>query len=215
MLMEIQILNKIQGIKNKNMKKIFSITAIAVTILISFTGCIKNAPVLVEGKQVEFDATSWNTNAAGLTYPIIPRIPGYGRVASTADSTLRRYPQIVRVRINLIGAQLTSPETVGYEVTTTSPITSIAMPSTITGQTPAAAAATLVVSNAIAGTHYTALSGILTFPVNSSFVFLDIPILSPAATAGEARYIGLKLNNNGFLKPALNYSELGLVVDQR
>jgi hypothetical protein len=197
------------------MKKIFSMTAMAVAIIISFTGCIKNDPVLVEGRQVEFDATSWNANAAGLTYPIIPRIPGYGRVASTADSTLRRYPQTVRIRINLIGAQLTSPETVGYEVTTTSPITSITMPTTITGQTPAASAATLVVSNAVAGTHYTTLSGNLTFPINSSFAFLDIPILSPAATAGEARYIGLKLNNNGSLKAAVNYSELGLVIDQR
>jgi hypothetical protein len=197
------------------MKKVFSMTAIAVSIIISFTGCIKNDPVLVEGRQVEFDATSWNANAVGLTYPIMGRNPGYGRVANTGDSTLRRYPQTLRIRINLIGAQLTSAETVGYEVTTTSPITSFAMPATITGQTPAATAATLVVSNAVAGTHYTTLSGNLTFPINSSFAFLDIPILSPAATAGEARYIGLKLNNNGSLKAAVNYSELGLVIDQR
>jgi hypothetical protein len=197
------------------MKKVFSMTAIAVSIFISFTGCIKNDPVLVEGRQVEFDATSWNSNAPGLTYPIMGRNPGYGRVANTGDSTLRRYPQTLRIRINLIGAQLTSTETVGYEVTTTSPVNSFAMPTTITGQTPAAAAATLLVSNAVAGTHYTTLSGTLTFPINSSFAFLDIPILNPGATLGEGRYIGLKLNNNGSLKAAVNYSELGLVIDQR
>ena len=197
------------------MKKVFSMIAIAILTLISITGCIKNDPVLVEGRQVEFDATSWNSNAAGLTYPIMGRIPGYGRVANTTDSTLRRYPQTVRIRVNLIGAQLTSPETIGYEVTTTSPITSIAMPATIAGQTPSAAGATLVVSNAVAGTHYTTLSGTVTFPINSSFAFLDIPILNTGASAGEGRYIGLKLNNNGSLKPAVNYSELGLVIDQR
>ncbi len=213
--METQILNKIQDIKNKNMKKVFSMIAIAILTLISITGCIKNDPVLVEGRQVEFDATSWNSNAAGLTYPIMVRIPGYGRVANTTDSTLRRYPQTVRIRVNLIGAQLTSPETVGYEVTTTSPIASIAMPATISGQTPSAAGATLIVSNAFAGTHYTTLSGKVTFPINSSFAFLDIPILNAGAIAGEGRYIGLKLNNTGSLKPAVNYSELGLVIDQR
>jgi hypothetical protein len=213
--MEIQILNKIQAIKNKNMKKIFSMTAIAVLIIMSFTGCIKNDPVLVTDRQVEFDATSWNANAAGLTYPIMGRNPGYGRVANTSDSTLRRFPQTIRIRLNLIGPQLTNPETVGYEVTTTAPISTFGMPATITGQTPAAAAATLSVSNAIAGTHYTTLSGKVTFPINSSFAFLDIPILSPAATVGEGRYIGLKLNNSGTLKPAVNYSDLGLVIDQR
>jgi hypothetical protein len=199
------------------MKKIFSILTIAIVLSLGVGGCIKNDDVVWQGSQVEFDATSWNANAAGLTYPIIGRIPGYGRVANTSDSTLRRQSGTVRIRINLIGAQLstTKAETVGYEIMTTSPITSFSMPATITGQTPATAAGTLTVTNAVAGTHYTALSGLLTFPANSSFAFLDIPVLAPAATAGTGRFLGIRLNNNGTLKPAVNYSELGLVIDQR
>lgn len=198
------------------MKKIFLIPAFAVGLLLFFTGCIKNDPVLVTGRQVEIDATSWNSNFAGLTYPVIGRIPGYGRVANTTDSTLRRFPQTIRIRVNLIGAQLSSTtETLGYEVATTTPITTFSMPATIAAQTPAAAAAILALSNAVAGTHYAALSGKITFPANSSFGFIDITILNPGPTAGEGRYLGLKLNSTGSLKPAVNYSELGLVIDQR
>src|SRR6185503_18681252 len=100
------------------MKQLFSIITIGVVLSLGLGACIKNDDVVWTGSQVEIEATSWNANAAGLTYPIIPRIPGYGRVASpTADSTLRRQSRTISIRINLIGAQLstTKAETVGYE----------------------------------------------------------------------------------------------------
>ena len=196
------------------MKKIFSIIAIAFLLSLGLGSCIKNDPVIFTGSQVEFDATSWNANSAGLTYPILGRNPGYGRVANTTDSTLRRYPQTVRIRINLIGAQLSKAETVGYEIFS-SPITTFSMPATIAGQTPSAATGVLTVSNAVAGTHYAALSGTLNFPAASSFAFLDIQILNPGPTPGAGRFLGIKLNANGTIKAAVNYSELGLVIDQR
>lgn len=198
------------------MKKIFSVIAIAVFLSICLEGCSENDPVIFTDSQVEFDATTLNANAAGLTYPIIGRIPGFGRVANTTDSTLRRFSRTIRIRINLVGAQLTTQEeTVGYEVFTSSPISSFSMPATITNQTPAMPAATLAVSNAVAGVHYAALSGILNFPTDSSFAFLEIPILNPGATAGAGRFLGLRLNSNGTIKPSVNFSELGLVIDQR
>ncbi|MGQ0739340.1 MAG: hypothetical protein ACT4OJ_09795 [Bacteroidota bacterium] len=197
------------------MKKIFPIIIITAFLSFGLGGCIKNDPVIFEDRQVEFDATSWNANAAGLTYPIIGRIPGYGRVANTSDSTCRRLNGTIRIRINLIGPQLTKGETVGYEIHASSPITTFSMPATITGQTPSAAAGTLAVTNAVAGTHYAALSGKVDFPAGSSFAYLDIPILNPGATAGTGRYLGIKLNTSGTLRPAVNYSELGLVIDQR
>ncbi len=198
------------------MKKVFSIIALAVYLLTGLTGCIKNDPVVFKEQQVEFDATTWNANSAGLTYPILGRIPGYGRVANTTDSTLRRYPQTIKIRINLIGGgQLSKAETVGYE-TFTSPITSFSMPATISGQTPIATGGTLIVSDAVLGTHYAPLSSsTFTFPANSSFAFLEIQILNPGSTPATGRFIGLRLNNNGTLKRAINYSELGLVIDQR
>jgi hypothetical protein len=180
-----------------------------------FTGCIKNDPVIVSASFAEFDATALNANAAGLTYPILGRNPGYGRVANTTDSTLRRYTQTIKLRVNLVGPQSAKDETVGYTLFTTSPITTFAMPATITGQTPAASAATLNVSLAIAATDFTTLSGTLTIPKNSSFGFLDLPILAKTATAGEGRFVGLTLNNSGSIKASVNYSQLGLVIDQR
>jgi hypothetical protein len=206
------------------MKK--NIITVTILSLIFLTGCIKNDPVIVSNSFAEFDATALNTNAAGLTYPILGRNPGYGRVISAVlDSTLRRYAQTIRLRVNLVGPQSTKDETVGYDLITTLPVTTFGMPATRTGsttstppelpQTPVAAAATLSISLAAAGTDFTALSGILTIPKNSSFGFLELPILAKTATAGEGRFIGLTLNNAGSIKASVNYSQLGLVIDQR
>ncbi len=194
------------------MKKILSLTIIAATLFLS--SCIKNEPVLLKDIKAEFDATAYNSNAAGLTYPIIGRIPGYGRVANTTDSTLRRLSQTVRIRVNLVGAQSSKPETVGYELFT-SPITTFAMPATIAGQTPSAAAGALAVTDAVPGTHHATLSGTLTIPANSSFGFLDLVVINPSATAGSGRFVGLRLNDKGSIKASVNYSQLGLVIDQR
>lgn len=196
------------------MKKILAIIAITGTVLMS--GCIKNDPVTwKEDPQAEFDATSWNANAVGLTYPIIGRIPGYGRVANTSDSTLRRLSRTIRIRVNLIGAHSKTEETVGYDLFTPSPIFTFSMPATISGQTPSAPAATLAVTDAVPGTHFAALSGTVTIPANSSFGYLDLVVLPTAATPGSGSFVGFKLNNNGSIKAAVNYSQLGLVIDQR
>ena len=195
------------------MKKIIQILVIIVTA-IGLASCIKNDPVIINNSVAEFDATAVNSNAAGLTYPIIGRIPGYGRAANTLDSTLRRYQQTVKIRVNLVGPQSGTDQTVGYEVFN-SPVTTFSMPATITGQTPSAASASLTVTDAIAGTHFTALSGMLTIPANSSFGFLDLPILNPGTTAGSGRFIGLRLNDKGTIKASFNYRDLGLVIDQR
>jgi hypothetical protein len=203
-----------QVTKNKrNMKKniIF-----AFTVVVFLTGCIKNDPVILQDRFAEFDATAVNANAAGLNYPIIGRIPGFGRVANTTDSTLRRLSQTVRLRINLVGSQSSSAETVTYQIfPLPASVSAFSMPATITGQTPAAAAATLSVSDAVAGTHFTVLSGTMTIPANSSFGFLDVPVLAATPTAGAARFLGIKLINGGSIKPSVNYSEVGLIIDQR
>ena len=195
------------------MKKIIPFIIITVTSIV-LSSCIKNNPVILNSRHAEFDATALNSNAAGLTYPIIGRIPGYGRVSNTLDSTLRRYQKTVRLRVNLVGPQSSQSETVGYEIFT-SPVTTFSMPATISGQTPSATGAVLTVTDAVAATHFTALSGTLTIPANSSFGYLDLPILNPGPTAASGRFIGLRLNDIGSIKASFNYRELGLVIDQR
>lgn len=219
--MATRILNKILATKILNMKKYISLLTISALL---FASCIKNDPVIYTTSVAEIDATVLNANAAGLTYPIMARILREGRAQSTtADSTLRRYAQTLRIRINLVGPQSAKDETVGYE-TFASPVTSFAFPATLRftdtlnapgRQQPARAAATLAISNAAVGTNYAALPGTVTIPANSSFGYINLPILPTASTAGEGRFIGIRLNASGSIKPSVNYSELGLVIDQR
>jgi hypothetical protein len=205
------------------MKRLYFILLIIAAI--SFNGCIKNDPVIWNGSVVELDAAIWNANAAGITYPILTRVPAANRALTNAcpDSTLRRYPQTIRVRVNLVGAQQGKDIPVSYEVFT-SPITTVAFPATIalnaglgcpTAQTPSAAAATLAVSDAVAGTHFSNLSGTIMIPTNSSFGYIDIQILNPGPTAGAARFIGIRLKDNENVKVSANYKEAGFVIDQR
>lgn len=184
--------------------------------IILFSSCIKQIDKAYQGQTVaEIDATPLNSNAVGVTYPILTRIPFDGRpISTTLDSTLRRFSGTVKVRINLVGPQSDKDEVIGYKITTT-PITSIAFPATISGQTPSAAAATLTVTDAVAGTNYMALSGKVTIPAKSSFGYITIQIPNSAATAGQGKYIGIELDETGTIKPSVNYSKLGLVIDQR
>lgn len=210
--MATRILNKMLATKKLNMKKYISLLTISALL---FASCIKNDPVIYTSSVAEIDPTALNANAAGLTYPIMSRVVRDGRATSTtADSTLRRYAQTVRIRINLVGPQSKKDETVGYE-TFASPVTSFNFPATISGQTPSAPAAVLAITNAAAGTNYAALPGIVTIPANSSFGFINLSILPTGPTAGEGRFIGIRLNASGSIKPSVNYSELGLIIDQR
>lgn len=184
--------------------------------LIFFTSCIKQIDKTFQGSTVvEMDPSPLNSANATAGYPVLTRIPAFGIPLRTTDSTLRRLNGTVRIRINLVGPQSDQSQTVGYKVMDVSPLTTIAFPATATGQTPSAAAATLAVSNAVSGTHYTALSGTCTIPAQSSFGYIDVNIVNGAATAGQARFLGIQLDSTGTLKPNPNYNKIGLIIDQR
>lgn len=179
------------------------------------SSCINNDRATYEAQLAEIDAATWNANAAGVTYPILTRRVAENRpLSTTLDSTLRRISNTARIRINMVGPQSAKDETVGYKVFG-SPIATIAFPATITGQTPSQSGGTVAVSDAVAGTHFTALSGKVTIPANSSFGYIDIPILNAGATAGQARFIGIQLDSTGSVMPSPNYNKVGLVIDQR
>jgi len=197
------------------MKKNIYMLAGLISIL-ALSSCIKQIDKKFQGQTVvEIDPTVLNSANATAGYPVLTRIPADGIPLRTADSTLRRLNGIVRVRLNLVGPQSDQAQTIGYKVLTASPITSVSFPATATGQTPSAAAATLTVSNAVAGTHYTSLSGSCTIPPKSSYGFIDIPIINGGAAAGQARFLGIQLDSSGTLKPNPNYNKIGLAIDQR
>jgi hypothetical protein len=192
---------------------------IILVAVLFFSSCIKNEPRILREQLVEFDATSFNNNSLGfastINYPILGRIPAFGRTSSTGDSTIRRFAQTIRLRINLIGPQSSKDETVGFEIFGT-PILTFNPGATGTGQTPAASGATLGIFDAVPGVDYVLpTSKALTIPANSSFGFLDLQILASPAAPGTGRFIGIRLNNTGSLKVSVNFSELGLVIDKR
>ena len=181
-----------------------------------FTSCIKQIDKTYQGATVvEIDPSPLNSANATAGYPVLTRIPAFGIPLRTSDSTLRRLNGTVRIRINLVGPQSDQQQTVGYKVMAVSPLTTVSFPATATGQTPTAAAATLAVQNAVSGTHYTALSGLCNIPAQSSFGYIDVNIINGAATAGQARFLGIQLDSTGTLKPNPNYNKVGLVIDQR
>ena len=199
------------------MKIKYSLTVLLAILV--FTGCIKNDPVILREQLVEFDATSFNNNSLGfastINFPILGRNPGFGRVSNTTDSTIRRFAQTLRLRVNLIGPQSSKDETVGFEIFGT-PILTFNQPATASGQTPSSPGATLGIFDAVAGVDYALpTSKALTIPANSSFGFLDLQILASPAAPGTGRFIDIRLNNTGSLKVSVNFSELGLVIDKR
>ncbi|NTS39677.1 hypothetical protein HRG84_02065 [Flavisolibacter sp. BT320] len=183
---------------------------------ILMTSCIKQIDKTYTGKTVvEIDAAPLNSNSVGVSFPIFTRVLPEARPISTSvDSTLRRFAKTVKVRLNLVGPQSGKDETVGYKIVS-SPIASISFPATISGQTPSRAAGTLTVTDAVAGTHYTALTGKATIPANKSFGYIEIQVLDAGSAAGEGRYLGIRLDSTGSLLPSANYLQIGMVIDQR
>jgi hypothetical protein len=206
------------------MKKYLIYIFILIVAGLIFSGCVKDLTGTVyDGPSfAEIDATSLNSAATGQTFPILTRIPRAGiPIATTADSTLRRWNGTVKIRVNLVGHQESKDLTVGYKIFN-SPIATISYGATLTatqapptGQTPSQPAATLSVLNAVPGVHYNALSGICTIPANSSFGYIDVVILNAGSTAGQARFIGIQLDSTGTLKPNPNYTRLAITIDQR
>jgi len=184
--------------------------------LLIFTSCIKQIDKTFQGNPVaEIDPAVLNSLNATTGYPVLTRIPAFGIPLRTADSTLRRLNGTVRIRINLVGPQSDQPQTVGYKVITSSALTSILFPATATGQIPSAASATLSILDAVAGTHFDALSGSVNIPPQSSFGYIDVALKQATATAGQGRFLAIQLDSTGSLKPNPNYRIVGLVIDQR
>ncbi len=164
---------------------------IGLLALIFTSSCIRNDQVVFDQKTVvEFDAASYNANAAGLTYPILSVVPGYGRAALSSDPALSRTnPGIKKFRVNLVGPQNPNPIKVFY--------------TTFAGTT------------AVENVHYKTLKGELTIPANSSFGEAEVEILNPGPNTPSTRLLNLILTggDNGVTSSA-NYRVISLRIAQ-
>jgi hypothetical protein len=193
------------------MKRIFFYITI---VMVGMTACIKNDPVTFTSEIAEFDATSWNANAAGVNYPVMTRIPIYGAATPTSSFTIHRTSGTIRLRVNMVGPTAKSERTVGFKLFDV-PFATVAFPATATGQTPSRASGTLAASVAVPGTHYTALGTTVTIPADSTWGYINLQILDAGATAGQARTIGIALDSTGSVKASPNYRNLAIAIDQR
>jgi hypothetical protein len=172
-----------------NMKKaqIF----IGLLALVFASSCIKNDQAVFDKQTVvEFDAASYNANAAGLNYPILTVVPGYGRAAISSDPALNRTnPGIKKFRVNLVGPQNPNPIRVFY--------------TTFAGTT------------AEENVHYKTLKGELTIPAKSSFGEMEVEILNPGPNTPSSRLLNIILTggDNG-VTSSVNYRVISLRIAQ-
>jgi hypothetical protein len=171
------------------MKRLFIFSGFLAMVFLG--SCIKNENAAFVQSVVEFDAAAYNANAAGLTYPILTRVPGYGRAANTSDPALSRTNTgVKKFRVNLIGGQLPTPTKVFYQV--------------FSGTT------------ATEGVHYKKPSGEVTIPANSSFGEMEIEILNPGAptTPGPVDLRLLLTGGENGVTSSVNYRIIGLRIAQ-
>lgn len=171
------------------MKRIITfILAIATVSLLG--SCVKNELTVFTAPVAEFDAASWNANAAGLSFPILTRVPGYGRVVAASDPLLTRTnPGIKKFRVNLIGQQLPTDTDI-YVIMNS------------------------VTSTAVAGRHYKQFSPVVKIPAKTSFGEMEVEILNPGV-AGAAVDLELILSTgtNGVAGNP-NYNKIRLRIAQ-
>jgi hypothetical protein len=178
------------------MKKYINSFGLLAALVLIFTGCTKlNEPIFTDG-LIEFDAAAYHSKAVGFPFPLLNRVPrGFGRATSTAMdpvTTTRTTTDTVRMRINLVGPQRTSAETVTVRVSST-------------------------FTTAIEGTHFDLLDKTVTIPANSSFGIARWVIRNPGAPpAGSPTTVQVifELVGNESLRPSENFKYVGWTIAQ-
>ena len=156
--------------------------------ILFLTGCVKNELTVYKGSVVEFDAATWNTNLTGRTYPMMTRVPTLNGATPTSAASLTRATSTVSLRVNLVGAQRSKATTFNYVVASE--------------------------STAVAGTHYTALSGTGTIPAFSSFGTVTVTLRNPGVSSATPVDLVLELVNSADINVSTNYAKVGLRISQ-
>lgn len=154
-------------------------------LAVSAVGCIENEPILFTDSIAEFDATVWNAPAVGRNYPIITRVVGFGRAATTADPLITRTTGTMNVRVNLVSGQFEQDQVLNVSVVSDA-------------------------TTAIAGTHYT-MPTTVTIPANTSFAQLPITIVNPVTGTGTVDLV-VQIDGNEIIKPSENFKRLGIRI---
>lgn len=169
-------------------------------IVFLFSACIENNEITFQDTVVEFDAATYNSKASGQVYPLLTRVPGYGRATRTsnvaattlspaapADPALTRASGLVKFRVNLVGAQRSTDVVMNYKV--------------------------LPESTAISGTHYTTPLTV-TIPANTSFGEVSVQVINPGVASTTAVRLILQLEETNGVRVSENFKTIGLSIAQ-
>jgi hypothetical protein len=168
------------------MKKLLIMLTTGITMLMA--SCTKNDIPTFTAAQIEWDASSWNANTAGRTYPLMTRVPIYGFATGTGSPLIGRTTGTIKLRVNLVGAQAATDRAFTFKFNQAE-------------------------STGAPGVHFAAVTGTGVIPANSSFGFVDFVVLNPGVGTGTATAV-LELTDNGVLTPATNYAKVGLSIAQ-
>jgi hypothetical protein len=185
----------------KFVKKHITVLFLLLATTVLFSSCLKDNETKYSGDFVEMDAAAYNARAAGQTYPILTRVPGYGRPVFTAaqaasgvypavpaDPTITRTSGQIKFRVNLVGPQRSTDTTVGYTVVSAG-------------------------TTAVSGTHYTTGNTVV-IPANSSFGEITVNVLNPGVSSTTPVTLVLELTGASDLPPSENVKRLGISIAQ-
>lgn len=168
--------------------------------LLSLSSCIKDDLLQFAPKTViEFDAAGINSATAPYTYRVLARHPKFGRAetttGTTADPLITRSmaDPVIRLRVNLVGAQLTSDQTFTYKAITLTPV----LPNLL----------------ATSPTYYTT-SGTFTIPAGSSFGEVVVNVVNPGVSSTAPRELHLELDGNATIGASENYKKIAIRIAQ-
>jgi hypothetical protein len=186
----------------KNKLKLYSAI---VALALMFSSCIKQDEPLFTESVVEFDLATWTAKSGGNPFPIVTRTPSsFGRALLTTNNPATGLPwdpvvtrtnvapnDTVRMRINVVGPQSSSPQVINVRVASN-------------------------FSTATPGVHFDLLDTQVTIPANSSFGVARWVVRNPGppAVAGTSVLAVFELVGNDTFKPSENFKYLGWLIAQ-
>lgn len=176
------------------MKKYSSILSFALILSLFLSSCIKNEDIVWSGSVAEFDVAAYTSKSGGLPFPLVNRVPtGYGRALGALDpvTTTRSVTDTIRMRINLVGAQKSTAQTLTVRVASN-------------------------FSTAVPGTHFDLIDTQVTIPANSSFGFARWVIRNPGppAVTGTSVQAVFELVGNSEVQASENFKYVGWLISQ-
>ncbi len=185
------------------MKKLFKYLLL-IPLITSLTGCVKNDDILFKGTLVEIDWASFNARTSGYPFTLFTRVPGEpGRGVYNSPNSYggidplltRATVDTIRMRINLVGPQQSTPQTFTMGVNST-------FTTGIEG------------SSTTPGAHFQLIDRTVTIPANSSFGFCRWVVRNPGVSSTIPVTVVFQLRGNNSIPVSENFQFIGWSISQ-